>query len=48
MVILHEASRGAGAQTCDYKRDRLWVRFPLIMQSFQNSATVGNGSILKD
>ena len=24
-----EASRGAGAQACDYERDRLWVRFLL-------------------
>ena len=25
----YDASRGAGVQACDCKRDRLWVRFPL-------------------
>ena len=26
--MMAEASRSAGAHACDYKRDRLWVRFP--------------------
>ena len=29
-----EASRGAGVQTCDCKRKRLWVRFPLEEMNF--------------
>ena len=27
--FIFETSRGAGAQACNYKRDRLWIRFPL-------------------
>ena len=29
LTIYSQASRGAGAQACDCKRDRLWVRFAL-------------------
>ena len=28
-VYVYETSRGAVAQVCDSKRDRLWIRFPL-------------------
>ena len=27
-MLLTEVSRGAGAQACDCKLDRLWVQFP--------------------
>ena len=29
VAIMVEVSSGVGAQACDCKRDRLWVRLPL-------------------
>ena len=47
-----ETSCGAGALACDYKHDRVWVRFPpeemryLIVLFFCCGVQVGNGIVL--
>ena len=34
LYIYVEASRGAGVQACNCKRDRLWVRFPIGVKKY--------------
>ena len=35
-LIIFEVSRGEMAQACDYKCDKLWVRFPLDEMEYFN------------
>ena len=40
-----EASRGAGAQACDYKRDWLWVRFPFEEMKYIIYISISHSSV---